>query len=122
MFLDDLRYAARTLRKSPAFAATAIVTLALAIGASTAIFSVVNTVLLRPLPYADAGRLVLVWGDMRARNVNDFPFSPPNFLDLKKQNSTFQDLAGLSPGTVAFTVPGEPPEQVTSMGATTNLL
>jgi putative ABC transport system permease protein len=118
----DFVFAARSLRQHRAFAATAIATLALGIGASTAIFSVVNTVLLRPLPYTDAGRLVLVWGDMRARNVNDFPFSPPNFQDFKRQNTTFQDVAALTPGNVGFTVPGESPEQVTNMGVTTNLL
>lgn len=118
----DLVLAARSLARHRAFALTAIATLALGIGASTAIFSVVNAVLLRPLPYADAGRLVLLWGDMRARNVTDFAFSPPNFIDFKRQNTTFQDLAGLTPGRVAFTVPGEPPEQVTSMGVTPNLL
>ena len=118
----DFVFALRALRQNPAFTTTAIVTLALGIGASTAIFSVVNTVLLRPLPYRDAGQLVLVWGDMRARNVTDFPFSPPNFNDLRKGNTTFQDLAGLTPANIAFTVPGEPPEQVSAMGATTNLL
>jgi putative ABC transport system permease protein len=119
---QDFVFAARSLRRHPSFAITAMATLALGIGASTAIFSVVNTVLLRPLPYADADRLVLVWGDMRARNVSDFPFSPPNFKDLRTQNTTFTDLAALTPGNIPFTVPGEPPEQVSSMGVTTNLL
>ena len=118
----DLVYAARALRQHRGFALTAMLTLALGIGASTAIFSVVNAVLLRPLPYADADRLVLIWGDMRARKVTDFPFSPGNYLDLKNQNAVFQDVAALAPGNQPFTVPGEPPEQVTAMGVTPNLL
>ena len=118
----DLVYAARALRQHRAFALTAMLTLALGIGASTAIFSVVNAVLLRPLPYADADRLVLIWGDMRARKVTDFPFSPGNYQDLKNQNTVFQDVAALTPGNQAFTVPGEPPEQVKAMGVTPNLL
>jgi predicted permease len=119
---QDLVYAARSLRQHRGFALTAMLTLALGIGASTAIFSVVNAVLLRPLPYADAERLVLIWGDMRARKVNDFPFSPGNYQDLKNQNSVFQDVAALTPFNQAFTVPGEAPEQVKAMGVTTNLL
>ena len=85
-FRRDAAFGTRTLRKHPGFTATAIITLALGIGASTAIFSVVDTVLLRPLPYADADRLALVWSDMRARKVTDFPFSPPNFKDLRTRN------------------------------------
>ena len=72
--LRDLAYGARALRKSPSYAAIAILTIALGIGASTAIFSVVNAVLLRPLPYTDAERLVLVWGDLRARDVMGYTF------------------------------------------------
>src|SRR5205814_9074186 len=76
---NDFGFAARSLMKHRGFALTATLTLALGIGASTAIFSVVNAVLLRPLPYRDADRLVLIWGDMRARNVTDFPFAPGNY-------------------------------------------
>ena len=118
----DLAFAARSLRQHRAFSLTAILTLALGIGASTAIFSVVNAVLLRPLPYADADRLVLVWGDMRARNVTDFPFSPANYQDLKNQNTVFQDVAALTPFRSPVTLPGETPEQVRAMGVTPNLL
>jgi hypothetical protein len=84
MPMRDLAYAARTLRKSPVFAATAIVTIALGIGASTAIFSVTDAVLLRPLPYRNPDRLVFVCGDMLRRNVKNFPFSSADFLDVRK--------------------------------------
>ncbi len=69
----ELRVAARTLTQHRGFALTTIVTLALGIGAVTSIFSVVSAVLLRPLPYAQADRLALIWTDMRARKVTDFP-------------------------------------------------
>ena len=69
MFLKDLAYAWRTLRKSPAFTLTAVVTIALGIGASTAIFSVVHAVLLKPLPYPEPDRLTILWGEMRTRGV-----------------------------------------------------
>src|SRR4051812_48336533 len=120
--LKDLGYALRSLRTHPAFALTAILTLALGIGATTAIFSVVNGVLLRPLPYSDASRLVLIWGDMRARKVFDFPFSPPNYKDLKAQSTSFEDIASVTPGRVGISVNGETPEQVQALGVTPNLL
>src|SRR3989440_8008801 len=100
--LKDLIYAARGLRKNLGFAVVATITIALGIGACTAIFSVVNAVLLRPLPYANARRLVLVWGELRARNVRDWPFSPPDFRDLKQQSTdVFEDIAGMVPANRA---------------------
>src|ERR1035438_8410758 len=85
MLSKDLLYAERTLRKSPVFTITATVTIALGIGAGTAIFSVTNAVLLRPLPYKDPGRLVIACGDMLKRNVKDFPFSNVDYLDIHNQ-------------------------------------
>ncbi|HEX4468634.1 MAG TPA: ABC transporter permease [Gemmatimonadaceae bacterium] len=119
--LKDLRFAARSLRKNPAFAATALLTLALGIGASTAIFSVVDAVLLQPLPYPHAERLVLVWGELRARNVLNFPFSPPDFKDLKDQGTLFEDFGAVTTGRGTVTGNGGEPEQVTTAGATTNI-
>src|SRR5205809_3882603 len=118
----DIVFAARALRTHTAFPLTAMLTLALGIGASTSIFSVVNAVLLRPLPYADADRLVLVWGDLRARNLSDFPFSPPNYLDLKTDHATFHAIDPLVTGNNRLIIPGQRPEQVKGMGVTPNLL
>jgi hypothetical protein len=80
MLGKDFVYAARTLRKSPVFLITATITIALGVGASTAIFSVTNAVLLRPLPYNDPDRLVLISADMRTRNVVDTPISNENYI------------------------------------------
>jgi putative ABC transport system permease protein len=121
-FGKDMAYAARVLGKRPAFAAIALITVALGIGASTAIFSVVNAVLLRPLPYRDADRLVLVWSDLRARDVRDFPLPPADFHDLREQATLFEAFAGVSPGRQALTGDGGEPEQVRVAGVTPNLI
>ena len=115
----DLGYAARSLRKHPGFAAIAMTTIALGIGACTAIFSVVNAVLLRPLPYADADRLVLVWGELRTRNVADWPFSPPDFRDMRLHTTAFAGFAGVTPaGRVPLGGDSAEPEQIRVAGAT----
>ncbi|HEV3197784.1 MAG TPA: ABC transporter permease [Bryobacteraceae bacterium] len=96
MLSRDFLYAARTLRKSPVFTITAAVTIALGIGAGTAIFSVTNAVLLRPLPYKDPTRLVIACGDMLKRNVKDFPLSNVDYLDIHNQaRGAFEDFAAL---------------------------
>jgi predicted permease len=101
----DLLHAVRGLWQSPVFALTAILTIALGIGASTAIFSVANAVLLRPLPYKDPDRLVLPWVEMRARHILDGTFSLDGFLDLKRSASMFEDIGAM------FTFRGASPAQ-----------
>jgi putative ABC transport system permease protein len=89
----DLRYGARMLRKNPGFTLIAVITLALGIGANTAIFSVVNAVLLRPLQYSDPGRLVQVWQNFSQSGANQVTVSAPEFLDYKDQNRVFERMA-----------------------------
>jgi hypothetical protein len=106
-------HAARALAKSPVFLATALVTIALGIGASTAIFSVTNAVLLRPLPYKDPGRLVEIGADFRNRSVYDERTSFENYSDLRAATtSVFDDVACAS--TLRATIPrlDGTPEQV----------
>jgi putative ABC transport system permease protein len=119
--LTDFSYAFRTLRNSPVFTITVIVTIALAIGASTAIFSVTNGVLLRKLPYKDPERLVLVRGDLQKRNVKDFPLSNVDFLDVKNgAKNNFEDFAAVQ--TFRLTMPGldGTPERVRMAAVSTN--
>jgi putative ABC transport system permease protein len=97
MLFRDIIFAARTLRKSPVFTATAVLTIALGIGASSAIFSVANAVLLRPLPYKNPDRLVFAISDLRKRSVKDFPLSNADFLDLRNGTTqVFQEVAAVS--------------------------
>ena len=113
MSFRDLAYAVRTLRKSPVFAITAIVTIALGIAASTAIFSVTDAVLLRPLPYRDPDRLVFAISDMSKRAVKDFPFSNEDFLDVREGTaSAFEEMGAVFTGR--FVAPREDgtPEQI----------
>ncbi|HKV40423.1 MAG TPA: ABC transporter permease [Blastocatellia bacterium] len=95
----DLIYAVRILRRNPAFTAIAVLTLGLGIGANTAIFSIVNAVLLRPLAYPNPGRLVMVWGTDKRRGDMEDVASYPNFEDWKSQSTVFESMA-------AFTRPG----------------
>lgn len=112
--LQDIRYALRQLGKNRGFAAIAILTLALGIGANTAIFSVVNGVLLRPLPFKDPSRLVRVWHVPPAKSfpgMTQFTVSPANYLDWQKQNHVFESTAIY--GYRGFTLSGtQNPEQV----------
>ena len=96
ILLDDLRFGSRMLRKSPSFTAVAILTLALGIGANTAIFSAVNSVLLRPLPYKTADRLAMLWNDNRRLGLHEDLTSYANFADWRGQSRLFEDMAPFS--------------------------
>src|ERR1041385_5715699 len=91
--LRDLRFAGRSLFKQPGFSAVVVVTLALGIGASTAIFSVVNAILLRPLPFANSDRLQVVWGNFRALNIERLPAKAAEYEDYAKQTEVFDSVA-----------------------------
>src|SRR5258706_16324585 len=110
IFLQDLRSAFRALTKSPGFTAVAVLTLALGIGANTAIFSVVNTVLLKPLPYPNPESLVKIWTHFTGIGLpNDQNwFSAPEFRDVRQQNRSFSDLSVMSTGTYSLGVSGNP--------------
>ena len=108
---QDLRYAFRTLRKSPGFTAVATLALALGIGATTAIFSVVNGVLLRPLPYSDADRLVTIYETTPEFSQSSVAY--PNFLDWRRESRSFTEMGAFRGDDVNFTGTGEP-EQVAS--------
>ncbi len=101
--VQDSHYGLRMLRKNPGFTAIAILTLALGIGANTAIFSVVNAVLLQPLPFPEAGRLVTIYGTHSRLNENTRPLSYPDFVDLKNMNTVFEHVAAYQETNVALT-------------------
>src|SRR5499426_3531843 len=105
-FIQDLRFSARMLMKRPGFTLIAALTLALGVGANTAIFSVVNAVLLRPLPYKDASRLMVLWE--RERNIEQESPSYPNFLDWQAQSRSFEQLALSRRDNANLTGAGEP--------------
>src|SRR5262245_49505531 len=117
---QDLRQGARTLIKRPTFTIVAVIALALGVGANTAIFSVVDAVLLRALPYRDADRLVTVWEHNKRRGNTQNVINLGNFFDWKNQNSVFEDMATFFDMTANLTSGGEP-EEIPSQIATPNL-
>lgn len=106
--LQDFRYALRQMVKNPAFTIVAVITLALAIGANTAIFSVLNRVLLTPLPYPHPDRLAMIWGSNPSRGNKAFPISPGDFADWKSRNDVFEDIAASFDHEVTLTGLGDP--------------
>ena len=106
--LRDLRYALRTLVKNPGFTAVIVLTLALGIGANTAIFSVVNAVLLRPLPYREPDRLVAVWEVNLSDASRKSRVTLANALDWREQNGVFEDLAMFGASGGNLTGDGDP--------------
>ncbi len=117
---QDLRLGARSLFKQPTFTIVAVVALALGIGANTAIFSVVNAVLLQSLPYRDADRLVTVWEHNKTRGNAQNVINLGNFFDWKQQNRVFEDMATFFDTTSNLTSGGDP-EEIPSQVATPNL-
>src|SRR5262245_12840185 len=91
--LQDLRYGARMLIKKPGFTLIVVVTLALGIGANAAIFTVVNSVLLRPLPYDEPDRLVMLWESDPRRNIGQQRVAPPNLVEWREQSRSFENIA-----------------------------
>jgi putative ABC transport system permease protein len=118
--LQDLRYAARMLKKNPGFTAVAVIALALGIGANTAIFSVVNTVLLRPLPYKDPEQLVMVWEDASKHGYPQDTPAAANYVDWRDQNSVFSGMAAIADANFNLTNAGDP-ERLKGRRVSTNL-
>jgi putative ABC transport system permease protein len=110
-FLHDLRFGARRLIKNPGFSFIAILTLALGVGANTAIFTVVNSVLLRPLPYKEADRLVMV-KDTWLPKFPEFAAAPANFLDWRKENTVFERLVAIRRSSMNLTGKGDPEQLI----------
>src|SRR2546427_653940 len=110
--MTDFHYTLRTLRKTPGFAAVAILTLALGIGANSAMFSVIDAVLLRALPYQNPGRLAVLWTDDPKHNIHEEGTSHPNFLDWKSQSQVFEDMAYCSRSDPVTLLGSEEPERI----------
>lgn len=119
VLLQDLRYGLRTLRKRPMFTLVAVITLALGVGATTAIFSIVNAVLLRSLPFRQPDRLVKVVFSDRGFGLNDIPASIPELDDLKTRAGIFEDVCGIGGGSVNLTG-GSQPQRFDFVATTSN--
>src|SRR5688500_18366410 len=101
--LLDFKQSARSIRRNPALATIVILTLGLGIGSATAIFSVIDAVLLRPLPYEHPDRIVLLFQNNRKSGIERDDASPANFLDWREQNQAFQGLAAIRPDALDYT-------------------
>ena len=117
----DLRYALRMLRKNPGFTAVAILTLALGIGANTAIFSVLDGVILKPLPYSHPDRLALIWSELKLAGQSRVPSSGPDLADLKSRSRLLESVGGIWVSSAALMGTGEP-EQLKVGFVTDNFL
>jgi putative ABC transport system permease protein len=116
----DVRYGLRQVRRNPAFSGIAIATLALGIGVNTAMFSAVDAVLIRPLPYVDAGRLVMIWDEMSYIGFPKHYSTPAEWHEWRRSNTVFTDIAATESGNVTLSGDGDP-EQLAGRKATANL-
>jgi hypothetical protein len=117
--MQDLRYAIRTLSKSPVFLTVAILTLALGIGANVAIFTLVNAVLLRPLPFREPDRLVRVFDDLSGAGAKDVGMSIPELEDLRERSGVFEQLSAIAPVSTALSE-GDRVERIEMLGTNAN--
>jgi hypothetical protein len=118
--LQDLRFGARMLLRSPAFAAAAVLALGLGIGASTAVFSVLDGVVLRPLPYSDPERLVMIWDANPSGGLAHEPISPVTFLDDRGLSQVFEDAAGWWRPNLNLSDGGQDPVRVGAIEVSAN--
>jgi putative ABC transport system permease protein len=117
---QDLKYGLRALRRAPGFTVVAILTIALGIGATTAIFSVINAVVLRPLPYLEADRVVMIWMDNTRQAIEKDIHSYPNFADYRSQNTVMSEMAGFTNANFNVTGNGDP-QRIRGAAATADL-
>ncbi len=120
-FWQDIRYGLRVMRKNPGFVVVAVLALALGVGANTAIFSVVNAILLHPINYENPDQLVMVWEKSAKRGFGQIPTSLPNFTDLRTDNTSLQDLGAFADSNFNLTG-SEQPERVIGVKVTASLL
>src|SRR5207248_9159227 len=113
--MSDFRYALRQLVKSPAFTAVAVLTLALGIGANTAVFGLINALLVRPLPYHDLSNLVLLWEQFPRQGLERIPASVPEYIDLETGLRSFTQIAALNYSTFNL-ASGNVPERLAGAG------
>jgi len=124
MFLQDVKYGLRMLLKSPGFTTAAVLALALGVGVNTAIFSIVNGILLRPLPYHESSRLLSLAEINPSEGPESFPVSAPNFVDWKRQSQVFENMAAYRSGSSAgfnLTGIGTEPERIQGVAVSANL-
>src|SRR5262245_20028525 len=118
---QDSRYALRAFAKNPGFTVAAVLSLAIGIGANTSIFSIINALLLRPLPYKDADRLVILWNRSPGLNITEDWFSTAQYFDIKTQHDGFEQVAIAIGGNENLTGNGQP-ERVGAIHVSSNLL
>jgi predicted permease len=118
--LQDLKYGARLLRRAPGFAFIAVLTIALGIGANSAIFSVINAVVLKPLPYPAPGQLMFITSQFPTLGFEKFWVSPPEYFEYREQARAFADIAAYNMGAVNFSE-GDQPERVNTAFVTANM-